>query len=318
MGKSRASTAAGRSRSKQKAARSGQRGNAKRSSGARTSTTRRSKQKPKPKRGSARRPPHRSGRTASRPRPRRRRSHRRAATGSRRALRWRYRFALAIVALAALGAGYLFWLRDSSLVAVNDVEVVGVVGPEREQVVAELTRIGEQMTTLHADRERIERAAARFPTVDSVSVDPNFPHGLRIEINERPPRLLASADGEQVPIAADGTVLAGVSAPEEGLPVLELEQIPAAGSLTGEALEQALVLGAAPTPLRPLIEEVKLGDDYGVELILRGGISIRFGTGKRVEQKWSAVAAVLADPKLTAAGYVDVRVPERPAVGGAA
>ncbi len=223
---------------------------------------------------------------------------------------------IAIVALVALGAGYLFWLRDSSLVAVSDVEVVGVIGPEREQVVAELTQVGEQMTTLHADPERIERAAARFPTVDSVSVDPNFPHGLRIEINERPPRLVASAAGEQVPIAADGTVLAGVPAPEEGLPVLELEQIPAAGSLTGEALEQALVLGAAPAPLRPLIEEVKLGDDYGVELTLRGGISIRFGTGERVVEKWNAAAAVLADPKLTAAGYVDVRVPERPAVGG--
>jgi cell division septal protein FtsQ len=208
---------------------------------------------------------------------------------------------IAIVVLGALGAGYLFWLRDSSLVAVNDVEVVGVIGPEREQVVAELTRVGEQMTTLHADPERIERAAAGFPTVDSVSVDPNFPHGLRIEINERPPRLVASAAGEQVPIAADGTVLAGVPAPEDGLPVLELEQIPAAGSLTGEALEQALVR-----------------DEYGVELTLRGGISIRFGTGARVVEKWNAAAAVLADPKLTAAGYVDVRVPERPAVGGAA
>jgi cell division septal protein FtsQ len=313
MGRPRASTTAGRSRTKSGTARSAQRKASKRGS-ARGTATRRSKPTPKPKRGSARRPPQRRS-SQTRPRPRRRPSPRRAATRSRR-IPWRYRIVIAIVALAALGAGYLFWLRDSSLVAVNDVEVVGVIGPEREQVVAELTRLGEQMTTLHVDSERIERAATRFPTVDSVNIDPNFPHGLRIEINERPPRLIATAPGEQVPIAADGTVLAGVEAPEDGLPVLELDQIPASGSLTGEALEQALVLGAAPTPLRPLIEEVKLGDEYGVELTLRGGIAVRFGVGDRMVEKWSAAAAVLADPKLTAAGYVDVRVPERPAVGG--
>lgn len=222
------------------------------------------------------------------------------------------------MALATLGAGYLFWLRDSSLVAVSDVEVVGVTGPEREQIVAELTRVGERMTTLNVDAEQIERVATGFATVESVSVDPNFPHGLRIEINERPPRLVASAGGEQVAVAADGTVLEGVAVPAEGLPVLELEQIPTGGSLTGEPLEQALVLGAAPAPLRPLIDGVKLGDEYGVEVTLRGEIPIRFGTGDRVAEKWSAAAAVLADPKLTVASYVDVRLPERPAVGGAA
>jgi len=230
-------------------------------------------------------------------------------------MRWRYRIAIAAIVLAALGAGYLFWLRDSSLVAVTDVEVVGVTGPERERVVAELTRVGERSTTLHTDRAAIERAALAFPTVASVSVDPNFPHGLRIEVDERPPRLLARAGGEQVAVAADGTVLEGVEVPEDGLPVLELDQLPA-GALGGEALEQALVLGAAPDPLRPLIEGVKRSDEYGVELTLRGGVEARFGVGDRVVQKWAALAAVLADPKLTAAGYVDVRVPERPAVGG--
>ena len=223
---------------------------------------------------------------------------------------------IALVALAALAAGYLFWLRDSSLVAVDDVEVVGVTGGEREQIVAELTRVGEQMTTLHVDPERIERAAARFPTIASVSVDPNFPHGLRIEVTERPPRLLVSAGGEQVPVAADGTLLAGVPAPEEGLPVLELDQVPAAGSLGGAPLEQALVVGAAPEPLRPLIEKIEHSDDYGVEITLRGEIPVRFGTGARAAEKWAAAAAVLADPKLDALTYVDVRVPERPAVGG--
>ena len=53
-------------------------------------------------------------------------------------------------------------------------------------------------------------------------------------------------------------------------------------------------------------------------MTLRGGIPVRFGSGSEAAEKWAAAAAVLADPKLDALTYVDVRVPERPAAGGAA
>lgn len=217
-----------------------------------------------------------------------------------------------------LSAGYVFWLRDSSLVAVTDVDVVGVTSGDTKQIVGELTRTGESMTTLHMQPEKIERAAAGFATIESVTVDPNFPHGLRIEVDERPPALVVSAAGRQVPVAGDGTVLAGVSVPEDELPVLEVSEIPTGGSLGGDPLEQALVAGAVPEPLRPLIEKVDMTTDYGVEITLRGEIPVRFGTGVRAEEKWGAAAAVLADPELEALTYVDVRIPERPAAGGAA
>ena len=52
-------------------------------------------------------------------------------------------------------------------------------------------------------------------------------------------------------------------------------------------------------------------------MTLRGGIPVRFGNGREATQKWAAAAAVLADPKLDGLTYVDVRVPERAAAGGA-
>ncbi len=55
-----------------------------------------------------------------------------------------------------------------------------------------------------------------------------------------------------------------------------------------------------------------------MEVTLRGGIPVRFGNGSRATEKWAAAAAVLADPKLDSLTYLDVRVPERPAAGGAA
>ena len=66
------------------------------------------------------------------------------------------------------------------------------------------------------------------------------------------------------------------------------------------------------------IERIDHSDDFGVEITLRGGIPIRFGNGARAAEKWAAATAVLADPKLDALTYLDVRVPERPAAGGAA
>ncbi len=219
---------------------------------------------------------------------------------------------------AGLFAGYLFWLRDSSLVAVTEVEVAGVATGDREQIVAELTRVGEQMTTLHVDADRVAETAEEFPTIASVSTDADFPHGLRIEVNERPPRLIASAGGREVPVAADGTLLAGVPVDKQELPLLELDSIPDAAMLGGAALDQALVLGAVPEPLRPLISKIGHSEDFGVEVVLRGEIPVRFGSASRAAQKWAAAAAVLADPEVDLLSAVDVRVPERPAVSGAA
>ena len=142
---------------------------------------------------------------------------------------------------------------------------------------------------------------------------------MRIEINERPPALLVEADGQQLAAAADGTLLAGVEVDDaDQLPVLEVKQAPDGASLEGDPLQQALILGATPEPLRPLIENVGEDKDYGVEVTLRGGIPVRFGSGSRAAEKWASASAVLASPKVDSLTYLDVRVPERPATGGGA
>jgi cell division protein FtsQ len=119
-------------------------------------------------------------------------------------------------------------------------------------------------------------------------------------------------------VAGDGTLLTGVEVSEDdNLPVLEVEQPPAGAKLEGAELDQALVVGAAPEEFLPLIEKIGTSKEYGVEITLRGGIPVRFGNAAAAGEKWSAAAAVLADPKLDTLSYLDVRVPERPAAGGA-
>ncbi len=53
-------------------------------------------------------------------------------------------------------------------------------------------------------------------------------------------------------------------------------------------------------------------------MTLRGEIPLYFGGSAGAGEKWAAATAVLADPEIDTLTYLDVRVPERPAVGGAA
>jgi cell division protein FtsQ len=231
---------------------------------------------------------------------------------------WGTRTAIVVALLAAAAAGYFLWFRHSSLVAVDDVEVVGLSGPDRAAVTERLTRLAVGMTTLDVDSQALERAVAGFPTVQSITVDPNFPHGMRIEVTERRPVMLVAEGDTRIPVAADGTLLPDNPEPDGGLPVLELKKAPPASGLEGAAADQAVIAGAAPEPLRPLMHEIEHTSDHGIVVTLRGGIPVYFGTAAEAGPKWTAAAAVLADPELQSLSYLDVRVARRPAVGGAA
>ena len=238
-----------------------------------------------------------------------------AALRSLSATGWRRRALVGVIVAGTLGLAYYGWFRNSSFVAVRDVKVEGV-SAERGQIVAALTDAARGMTTLHLQPGRLESAVHRFPTVASVSADPSFPHGLTIQVTEREPVLIASDGSRQLPVAADGLLLPGAHVDPERLPELEVQSLPASGRLSRDSLPEALTLGAAPAPLRPLIDGLAVTSDYGIVVTMRGGVELRFGTGTGADAKWAAATAILADPSLSSLSYIDVRVPTRPAVGG--
>jgi hypothetical protein len=222
---------------------------------------------------------------------------------------------VAIAVAGMLAIGYFAWLRDSSLVAVREVKVTGVTSADRARIVAALTDAARGMTTFHIDADGLEEAAESFPTVASVQADPRFPHAMTLHVTEKRAALVV-VDGErQLPVAADGSLLPTLEVEGDKLPRLTVAELPTAGRLSGDPLDEAIAIGAAPAPLRPLIEDASVSPDYGVVLTVRGGIQLRFGEASGLGAKWAAVAATLADRRLTSLGYVDVRVAERPAVG---
>ena len=210
---------------------------------------------------------------------RRRRPLRRALPAMSARLRRRL-LALLLLTLALAG-GYWFWLRDSSLVAVDEVSVTGLSTEDSERVRLALMATAKRMTTLHVDRERLEQAVAPYPVVRALEVTTDFPHGMRIRVIEHEPAAMAVSDGARLPVAGDGTILRGM--PVEGhLPLVEVE-----GALAGDRLREATaraaatIAGAAPALLRRRVEQIEKRPELGLVAELREGPELIFGDGVR-------------------------------------
>jgi cell division protein FtsQ len=224
-------------------------------------------------------------------------------------------FALVMVALL-LAAGYQFWLRDSSFVAVDDVKVTGLTTDDSERVRGALRAAGHTMTTLHVDRGVLEDAVAHYPVVRELQIRPDFPHGLTIHVIEHHAAALLDIGGRRVPVAGDGTILRGL--PVEGrLPSIDAGKGAGADRLTdADALGAARLAGAVPGPLRKRVESIGARSDDGLVATLSDGPELIFGDSSRARAKWIAAARVLADPEAEGATYIDLRQPDRPAAGG--
>jgi cell division protein FtsQ len=207
--------------------------------------------------------------------------------------------------LAVLVAGF-FWLRESSLVAVNNVSITGASGPDAPRIESALRSVARDMTTLHVEQEELEQAVEGFPTVADLRLETDFPHGLRIEVIEREPVAIIAQGDHKMPVLAGGTVLRGATAPDD-LPQIDEERP-----------ENVLrLLGAAPRPLLRRADRAFSGPK-GLTVRMAEGPVIYFGGPQNLEAKWAAAARVLADPTAEGATYVDVRVPQRTAAGGLA
>ena len=224
--------------------------------------------------------------------------------------------AVALLAVA-LGAGYFFWFRDSGFVKVEKVSVSGLAGsPDAARVRAKLADAAEQMTTLHLDVPALERSVADEPVVQSLSVTADFPHGLRIHIVENRPVAVLVANGRQVAVAPDGTVLPSVK-DFGGLPTVDVGAVPLRGRMPdGPARERVAVAAAAPPRLLSRVDAIEIQHGRGAVAELRDGPVIIFGRANLLDRKWAAAAAVLAERSSQGATYIDVRMPERPVAGG--
>ena len=218
-----------------------------------------------------------------------------------------------MVLLAGLG---WFWLRDSSLVAVDHVTVTGVSGPDAGSIRRVLEDAARDMTTLHVSEGDLHTAVAAYAQVKDVHVTTHFPHGLDIAVIEHNPVAVIVADGKRVPVSGDGHLLRSVQPGD--IATVQMSTVPAGDRLAdARAAAAVAMLAAAPPALRARVRNVWTGS-HGLSARMSSGPLLYFGTRERMEAKWAAIARVLEDPEAAGALYLDVRIPERTAAGGLA
>lgn len=220
---------------------------------------------------------------------------------------------LIVVLGLALGGGWL-WLRDSSLVAVEKVQITGVQGANAEPIRRALRASARTMTTLDVRLDQLRMAVSPYPIVKSVSVSTHFPHGMTIHVVEQEPVGAVTVDGRTIAIAPDGTLLPGV--PAAGFPAIPLKVPPGGSRVSDPAGAGAVaVLAAAPRALLGHITQVTTVAGHGLVAQIQNGPSLYFGDTELLDAKWKAAVAVLADGGSSGALYIDVTDPERPAAG---
>jgi cell division protein FtsQ len=241
--------------------------------------------------------------------------HRAAAMPRVRGLPRLPRAAVWALALLALLVAGLLWFRDSSLVAVQRVTVVGLSGPETARVTTQLQAAAKDMTTLHVRGDQLRSVVEPYPVVKDLHVSTDFPHGLKITVVENTPVAAVIADGAKTPVAADGRLLRG--ADQRELPVVPVSVPPGGERIVDRTARQAIAaLAAAPIALRDRVLRASTTKQGGLTLVLHNGPDLRFGGADRLAAKWAAAAAVLASENSRGATYLDLRYPERPAAGG--
>lgn len=219
-----------------------------------------------------------------------------------------------VLVLAVLLVPGWLWLKESSVVRVDEVSVTGLSGPQAGSVRRALEDAARGMTTLAVDTAALRDAVAPYPIVASVSAEPHPLHKLDITVRQRVP-VAALANGDtRMAVAGDGTILEGTLTKD--LPTVPVSSAPGGRRLTEpKALAMVALLGAAPSVLLGRIDGVEIGD-AGMVAHVDQGPELYFGSDTRLEAKWAAAVRVLGDFASRGATYLDVRVPERPAAGG--
>jgi cell division protein FtsQ len=245
---------------------------------------------------------------------------RQTATATRSRLRRRpdparARLLLAIVAaLVVLGGGYAL-VRNSALVRVEQVRVIGVDSSAEPSIDRALDAAARGMTTLHVREDALRRAVAGFPSVAGLRVRTHLPHGMTIEVLERRPVAVLTAGDQRIAVSADGRLLRDVK-DTMGLPAIGQDALPAGISVSGPRTRAALaVANAAPAAVAKRAQRIVFGPK-GLTVQLLDGPPLIFGDSTQVAAKWAGATRVMADPTAAGATYLDLREPGRVSAGG--
>ena len=202
------------------------------------------------------------------------------------------------ILLSVVLIGLVIWLVwYSSVLAVKAVRVVGVTGSQATSVlVAAGIPMGEPVARVDADGA--QEAVLRVPWVASAEIRRGWPNEIVIAVSPRTPIAIDAASRKGVDVT--GVVF---DTAEPLPPTMPKVKATGVGLITAMA-----VLAGLPEDLAGKVESLSAGTRDDVDLVLRSGAQVHWGSADQAEYKARVLRALLKHKK----DVYDVTAPELP------
>jgi cell division protein FtsQ len=217
--------------------------------------------------------------------------------------------AVAAVLLVAMGA---WGLTYTPLFAARHIRVKGNQQLS-DQHVRDRANLSDATNVAHFDAQAATDLLLSDRWIASAQVDVRLPNTLVLTVQERFPVGVIDALGETSLLASDGGELPMTRPPPEGLPVVR------AGLGVPDAAQRSAVaslLSALHASVSSRVQEVLVGQDGVVTVVLTDEVMVDAGTAGREQDKADAIDAVLrwAAARNLRLNAIDVSSPTAPAV----
>lgn len=230
---------------------------------------------------------------------------------ARRRRRWTR---LAITAAAAVVTAVLLWFVFLSPVFRLDTDLVEVTGEgtviDPADVLAVVAEESEVPLT-RLDTVSLRTRLLDVPGVRDVSIEREWPRGLAVELVSREPVAAVPEGGRFVLLDDEGVQVGRSGEVPENLPVIGL-------SLDNESrrtLEASLVLlNVLPPELHAQVEEVDADSPDTVQMTLRDGAVVLWGSSSDAELKLRVLEALRGAEQTKDAKVFDVSAPNAPII----
>lgn len=224
---------------------------------------------------------------------------------ARRWLTWRPVVALLLV--IALLAGGIWLVFFSSVLAVESVDVEGTRTLDEAEVRA-VAAVPEGEPLARVDLDSIRARVQALAVVRSAEVTREWPDGVLITVEERVAIAVVEIGGRIRGMDADGVVFRDYATAPPGLPRVRTST----ETRTDALQEAARVVAALPTGISRRVDHVSVATIDQIELVLRDGRTVMWGSAEDSEQKAAVLVRLLEQP----AQRYDVSVPGNATTSG--
>lgn len=208
-----------------------------------------------------------------------------------------------------------YWVWNSPFFKITEVEVVGSERIAASTVVESTGIIGQSM--FNADLAAAQEALYSHPLVYGVRVERDWPHTVRVIIEERRPWGTWEQSGVSYTIDREGVIL-GVGPASPGSPVIRSSE--PGNRVQGDRVDYQAVDAAAeiyeklPRQLGTTVAEVAFIKGKGVQVTTTSGLVALFGDSSSISYKLSVWAALSAEAQARRINYttIDLRYGNRP------